>query len=934
LRLLLTTLRAVRALALPVLRPESGRGEGRRRQIFAGLDLLCAALAGILDDRLLERGFGVIDGVELRHWLRDHGARPSSVGSGSVLWALYDLVFGYHRGDSGVPELAAGRGLLALLRLLGGYHDHFGYRMASSMAEVVIAPMYDLLRERGVHVAFFRDLRGVELDGDGALAAVALHRQVDVDVDGYDPFAWTGSPHERYWSIEPDWAQIGVDPAAVNADGLEDGLAVTDAEARDVLRVGVDVDDVILAVPAPVLADPAISGDLGRVPRWRTMLGSSASVATIAYQVWSDADGSLPVALNERFGPAVVSSYDQPFSTYCPMDQLAEVEQWKGLRSVSIGYGCGVWPEPAVRRIDTLRAGRPGLDRRLVLDRVQAEAAASLQRLGRLPDPPRRGVGSVLRRRSAPPAPPPAEAVLPATDDRLRLRPAGSRAGLPAEPAGGAAEPAGAGGGRPGRDRATRSLDAAASPDGGPHQTLWVRLNDAPAHRYVTTPPENPWFRIDPGATGVAHLWAAGDWTANLVDGGCVEAAVISAVMAARGVALDAGVDHGVVADCLPVIGEGSWLYHGGRGGPPPQAHPSAWSAPARAGALTSVPGPYASEGTTLYAWLAAVDPARTAEVARRCFSEMTGGAVEVEPIGSLAMITAGDIGQVSSLASAYRRLGRLAEKQVVVWLPCHVRWEEGAAGAEPPPFAMFVPYIWVDNPMSLTTGREGLGWPKALAAFDPPGRLSLPLALSVYGLASYGPEAVSAAGLPLLRISPAVGGGLGGVAEEAVSLTELGGRLVLAAVDAFGTDAGDAMAALVDALGQHGLPQLFAKSLIAADDDAGNDFDEVVTARATVTGVRSVDLLAPCELVVHDVASHPVRADLGLESQALPLGVRIEFDFRQESGTVRWSSWASPRQRRDRAARLRGGRLSGRAGGGVDRLSRSGRRRSARRDR
>ncbi|MGE0729936.1 MAG: NAD(P)-binding protein [Acidimicrobiia bacterium] len=919
---LLRLLGLSRRVTWALLRPASGSGEGRRRQIATGVDLLHAALKGIVEDDLLVDGFGKIDGVELREWLAGHGASPVSLNSGSVLWALYDLVFGYHRGDSWIPELAAGKALLALLRLLGGYHGHFGYRMASSMGEVAIAPMYDLLRDRGVHVGFFRDLRAVHLDGAGDLASVELHEQADVPVDGYDPFRWTGPDGGHFWSIEPDWSQIDLDPSTVTADALENGLPVRPDEPRRTLRVGHDVDHVLLCVPIPVLAaDPVLSEELRRVPAWQRAIEHSASVATAAYQIWSDAEGSVPVVLNDRFGGAIVSSYDQPFSTYCPMDQLAAVECWQGPRPVRIGYGCGVWPEDPAPPADaadavpigtsepggiarlsgssTSRTMPNGMEPAASLGSVQKEAATSLDVLEKLPDPPRDGLRALVRRATAVAPPSRIDPTLPPAAGADAPRVARFLEGPEPAP--------------PGRDSkafSSRALD----PGSGEHHTLWVRLNDQPAHRYVTTPPTNPWYRIEPDDTGVGHLWAAGDWTANLIDGGCVEGTVISALRASRGIARAAGVADEVIADVLPVVGEGTWLYQGGRGGPPPTVRDSAFEAPALAGALTAVPGPYASDSTTLYTWLAEVDPQRAAAVARRCFDELTGGAVRVEPIGSLALLTAGDISSVSSESPAYRALGRLSEKQVVVWLPCRVHWDPTAAHRrpEPPAFALFVPYIWVDNPMSLTTGREGLGWPKAMADFDPVDGLSLPLSLSVYGLERYSPDSAARGGLPLLSITASAGEGAGEVADEVVSVAELGVRLAAAAAEAFGGHGAEAIGAIVEALRERGLPQLFAKSLIAADDDARNDFNEIVTAQATVRSWGETRLLGPCELVVHDVASHPLRTDLGLQSQRLPFGFRIELDFVQESGAVRWSSWASPAQRRDRARLLRRARAFG----------------------
>ncbi len=102
---------------------------------------------------------------------------------------------------------------------------------------------------------------------------------------------------------------------------------------------------------------------------------------------------------------------------------------------------------------------------------------------------------------------------------------------------------------------------------------------------------------------------------------------------------------------------------------------------PNRVGALTSVRGPYESSNTTLFTWLVQVDPERAQRLASRCFGELTGGDVTVDPVGSLAMLSVGEIGSVSSLASGFDRLGQLSEKQVVVWLPSRVRWRSPARG-------------------------------------------------------------------------------------------------------------------------------------------------------------------------------------------------------------------------------------------------------------
>jgi uncharacterized protein with NAD-binding domain and iron-sulfur cluster len=60
------------------------------------------------------------------------------------------------------------------------------------------------------------------------------------------------------------------------------------------------------------------------------------------------------------------------------------------------------------------------------------------------------------------------------------------------------------------------------------------RANTAPWERYVITPSGNPATRLPADRSGFANMVLAGDWTRTPINGGCVEAAVISGMQAAR----------------------------------------------------------------------------------------------------------------------------------------------------------------------------------------------------------------------------------------------------------------------------------------------------------------------------------------------------------------------------------------------------------------
>jgi hypothetical protein len=64
-------------------------------------------------------------------------------------------------------------------------------------------------------------------------------------------------------------------------------------------------------------------------------------------------------------------------------------------------------------------------------------------------------------------------------------------------------------------------------------QAQFVRANTDPSDRYVNTPASHVHTRLEPRGSTFDNVVLAGDWTRNDIDGGCVEAAVISGEHAA-----------------------------------------------------------------------------------------------------------------------------------------------------------------------------------------------------------------------------------------------------------------------------------------------------------------------------------------------------------------------------------------------------------------
>jgi uncharacterized protein with NAD-binding domain and iron-sulfur cluster len=294
------------------------------RRLAVVVDLITSSVRGLVADGLLapDRGFGAVDDEDFREWLTRHGARPETTGSG-IVRGMYDLVFAYEGGDPGRPRFAAGQGLELAARFFFDYKGAIFWKMTAGMGDVVIAPLYQALRRRGVGFDLNCEVESLELAPDRPrLAAVHLR--------------------SRSTAAPGDLGRFGGIPAFGDA-----GTGVARRSGRRSLRLGVDVDDVVLAVS--IGAIPMIAPDLlDRDERWRDMNRRVRTVATRAAQVWLDepeAELGLPRA------DLTSSGWGAPFDTYASMSHLLGTEDWGaegsngGRRPQGLAYLCGVVPD-------------------------------------------------------------------------------------------------------------------------------------------------------------------------------------------------------------------------------------------------------------------------------------------------------------------------------------------------------------------------------------------------------------------------------------------------------------------------------------------------------------------------------------------------------------------------------------------------------------
>ena len=339
----LARLQGVLDLLVDLARAGGAAPRTAARRIRATASLVRATLRGLALDVLPRgaAGFEHIDAWDLRQWLRHHKASPAAVSSPLVL-AFYNLAFAYPEGrrepDRG--RVAAGTALKAIIRLLAGYRGAPFWRMRAGMGDTIFAPAYQVLRQRGVAFEFFTDVQALRLDASGErIERIEIRRQARPRRT-YEPLiAVRGQP---CWPSRPRYDQLieGEELAASGVD-LECGPSTGE---RQTLALGRDFDRVVLAIPVPV--HRRIAAELIEAsPRYAAMVRTSASVATIAAQLWLRA---RPAELGWGEGAPISSGGCGLFSTWADMTDTLAHEDWPADDAPrAVAYLCDVAAEEA-----------------------------------------------------------------------------------------------------------------------------------------------------------------------------------------------------------------------------------------------------------------------------------------------------------------------------------------------------------------------------------------------------------------------------------------------------------------------------------------------------------------------------------------------------------------------------------------------------------
>lgn len=459
----------------------SASDQVRRAKIVARTAM--AILKGIAADGLLTRGLEVIDHVELCDWLRAHGARPDVVDS-AIVRAGYDWSFAY---DGNTPSISAAVALQGFLRLAIDYRGAAFWKTSGSLGDLVYAPMYRLLEQRGVRFRFFHRTTKISLDATGtSVAKVELVEQARTTggarYEALVPHP-KGLPHSvGVWPPLPrvtdlENGELLLQKMAAGQVDLESG-ADDDAweERRPVVLVhrpyakaGDEIfDEVVIAFPPATQQVPCAPLKQAR-PAWKNMLDGLRSARTLAMQLWIHPS----LATIGHPGPGVLTTAcPWPFSTWADMSHLVQIEPALAGEPIrSIVYFCGNAPAEMPATLPQAR---------------QFARDSAVQWLDEH--------AGVMWPAQVPPAP------AKGTFDYRILH-------------------------DPQNGQGTSRLDA-----------QYIRANVRPSDLYVLSLPGTTRLRMAADRSGIGNLYLAGDWVLTSLPAGCVEAAVTAGEDAAAAI--------------------------------------------------------------------------------------------------------------------------------------------------------------------------------------------------------------------------------------------------------------------------------------------------------------------------------------------------------------------------------------------------------------
>lgn len=460
------------------------------RRVLVVAELMVAIVRGCIKDEVATQGFDPLDEENFSTWLARHGASSAAISSPMALNTV-NLSYQYPQGDTTRTALmGAGCYLHWTLRSFA-FMGAFAWTFEAGTGETIIAPLYEVLKTRGVKFEFFHKVESLALSADKtSIAAVNIGVQATLKHpdQGYQPLlppikglvAWPG--HPQYEQL------VQGDALQQQAIDLESYWNGWQPVTKRQLVAGKDFDKLVFAIS--IGAVPYVCQELLTAhPRWQNMVNKVTTVQTQTMQLWfkrNSAQLGWDVPMRNPNDCVIGATYLNPLDGSVDFTHLLKWENWPAnAQPKSLWYFSGA--------MDDYETPPPFIDTdypRRAHARVKAQCIQYLQT----------AIGPLLPQ---------------ATTNAIN--PPGDPMGLDFSLLQGYDE-----------DNAGQGAQRFS-------QQFW-RANIDPTERYVTSPPGSTAARIKAWDTGFKNLVIAGDWIYTGLNVGSVEGTVMSGRLASHAI--------------------------------------------------------------------------------------------------------------------------------------------------------------------------------------------------------------------------------------------------------------------------------------------------------------------------------------------------------------------------------------------------------------
>jgi uncharacterized protein with NAD-binding domain and iron-sulfur cluster len=298
----------------------------RREVIVDAVKVLLFALKGMLVEGVPLRleDFTHYDKYDIAEFLARHGASEDLCKS-QVVRGLYNSSFCFPEGGA-APNLAAGVCLRVLFLMGLTYKGSFMWKMCAAMGDTIFAPLWQVLRDRGVRFHFFHKVKNLRLDAHhSAIDAIELDVQAKTkDGKEYDPLVLVDANGMKLWCWPNAPKRELLAPSTPDVD-FESDWAPSTGSTPLTLRAGAEFDYVVMGIPVGALK--AIAPELvAASPLWRAMVDTLKTVRTQSVQVWVKRDDRQMHWMDET--RVMTDVYADPFNSIADMFQTLPREPW------------------------------------------------------------------------------------------------------------------------------------------------------------------------------------------------------------------------------------------------------------------------------------------------------------------------------------------------------------------------------------------------------------------------------------------------------------------------------------------------------------------------------------------------------------------------------------------------------------------------------